>query len=193
MGSTLSSSNSHPSLSFFNPADTVFDVPYSEWIEYYWQTFFWSAKEQLENNKHVFCLTLYDSKHGDAENYDAQIPVDVPRDRAILYAPMRYIAMVPRGRLDLKPEMSDLATAKMDEIVQVSTFIDDNELSDQVQRVKTDYFYVDNGTNIAMCEGFFLFLKPYCLEEGKKHMFGSLSSCGTGQVQVNTKYLVNTL
>lgn len=166
--------------SFFSPDEKIFGKDYNHWIVKYWHTFGIPKRQKLRHD--VYCMSA--SKENDFQ-------FTIPQDKGILMSPIKYITVTKDENLEKNKQfMEDRCKWEIDIIEDLNLLLDGQLLSPYINRVRSTYFKsklkVDKEYT-AICEGYWIILKPYILEKGNHHI-SSFSSCKAGKVQIPAEY-----
>jgi hypothetical protein len=164
--------------SLFSPDENVLGKDYNYWILQYWNTFGVPKKEKLKHK--VFCMSA---------SIENDFKFDIPQNRGILISPIKYIAMTEDAKLEKnKKMMEERCKWEIDIIEDLNLLIDGQLLSPYINRIRSPYFTPKQDPGFtALCEGYWLILKPRSLEKGTHHI-SSFSSCKAGKVQIPAEY-----
>jgi len=166
-------------LETFELNDTILGHNYAYWIERFWTTAFYKHKKKVKE-------PVY-SVNGFVETEKDEL--DVPSERAILLCPIKWISLVRKSEFDevKKQIMIDRCHYETDIIHDMTMLINDELVSEQTTRAISGFFECDYGENVAISEGYWLFLKPDTLDKGLYHV-NSFASCARGKVQIPQEY-----
>jgi len=164
--------------SFFSPDEDVLGEDYNHWILEYWNTFGVPKKDKLKHK--VFCMSA--SRENDMK-------FDIPQDKGILISPIKYITLTKDEKLEKNKEfMEERCKWEIDIIEDLDLLMDGELLSPYISRLRSTYFKPKQDPGFtALCEGYWLILKPYTLTKGRHHI-SSFSSCKAGKVQIPADY-----
>jgi hypothetical protein len=145
------------------------------YIARYWQTFV--RKDVTDGN---LCYFL----HGGIEKIPQPKKDHTIQERmGILFSPIKWISVCEKKSKDLeknKQMMKDRAIEEMDIIEDFSCYLNGDLISEHAIRAMSDFFELDS-KYMAICDGYWIFIKPYQLSLGK-HYIVTHAACRAGEV-----------
>lgn len=149
-----------------------FGNEFSGYIARYWRTFV--QKETSDR------LTYF--LHGGIEKIpQPKIDHRIGEHMGIILSPIKWISACKKKDFKkAKDFMKARAIEEMDIIEDFSCYLDNELISEHAVRAISDYFELDKNT-MAICDGYWIFIKPYWLPLGKHHII-THAACRAGEV-----------
>jgi hypothetical protein len=167
---------------YFNHDDEIYGKDFGYWIVKFWNTLGYSGEKK--NESPVYCVS---SPFKRVDQYT------IPQDKAILFSPIKYITAIPESKFDskMRKEMIHDVEYEMDIVQDMNMFLDRELVSPYCTRIKSPFFSLQN-RYIALCDGYWLMLKPYALNRASHHVH-MFSSCAAGKIQIASEYWIETI
>lgn len=181
MNHPIESENSN--VCAFSLDDRPYELDFASWIEKWWEAYLYSDRKRRKGPVFMIPGKLIDSQKDLNERSFA-----IDADKAILLSPINWISVSKSREAKFQEEIRKTAKMEIDIVNKESISVEiDNTIQtrDYCYRASTDIFELDG--NLAISDGYWLFLKPGALSKGE-HSIKSFGSCRSGKIQIPMNY-----
>jgi hypothetical protein len=179
-------------LSIYSPNESIFNHSYQDWIAEFWNTF--QQKDIVRRQGPVYCVPGAIPETGKQQEKTNFL---IGEEKAILLSPMNIIKFTKDDKKYhtgdkmqlLSNHLCGLAAMAMDGVQKTDISLDGQDIKDKLVRVASGMFKLDR-KYYAASEGYWLFLKPNSLEEGR-HIINTFAVCSSGRTQFPQHWILD--